>query len=208
MLFHQRSTIVLSCSLVLLVGLAVIRTPGVAAVAHESVERPQSRWSWPVADPHPVTRPFEAPPTPYSAGHRGIDIGAAEGTPALAVDDGVVSFAGVVVDRPIVSVRHADGLVSSIEPVTAAVGVGDVVARGAPIGAVSTGGHCAAGCVHLGARRDRSYLNPMLFLGEVPAAVLLPLTGASVESSSARDRSDRARRVVLRRGGARSDSCP
>ena len=37
------------------------------------------QWSWPVPPPIVVVAPFRAPPTPYAAGHRGID---------LAVDPG------------------------------------------------------------------------------------------------------------------------
>jgi hypothetical protein len=36
-------------------------------------------------------------------------------------------------------------------------------------------GHCAATCLHLGARIAREYVNPLLFLGDVPRAVLLPV---------------------------------
>ncbi len=136
-------------------------------------------WSWPVAPPHPVVAPFVAPPDPYSAGHRGIDIAASPGAQVLAAAAGVVTFSGTVVDRPLVVIRHDDGHVSSIEPVVGSVEVGSSVARGAPIGSVGTGGHCAESCVHFGVRLDGVYVNPMLLLGEVPPAVLLPLTPAA-----------------------------
>lgn len=132
-------------------------------------------WSWPLAPPHVVTEAFVAPADPYSAGHRGIDIAASPGQPVTAAASGVVTFSGMVVDRPLVVIRHDDGHVSSIEPVVGSVEVGVTVARGAPIGTVGTGGHCADGCVHFGVRHDGVYINPMLLLGEVPAAVLLPL---------------------------------
>jgi murein DD-endopeptidase MepM/ murein hydrolase activator NlpD len=63
--------------------------------------------------------------------------------------------------------------------VVGSVEVGSSVARGAPIGSVGTGGHCADGCVHFGVRVDGVYVNPMLLLGEVPPAVLLPLAPAA-----------------------------
>ena len=53
-------------------------------------------WTWPVDGP--VLRPFSFDRAhPYAGGqHRGLDIGAATGTPVVAPTDGVVSFAGTV----------------------------------------------------------------------------------------------------------------
>jgi hypothetical protein len=92
------------------------------------VEPPVPAWGWPLSPPHTVTRPFEAPPTTYAAGHRGVDLAAGSGDPVYAPAEGVVSFAGVVVDRPVLSITHAGDLVSSIEPVTATVAEGAHVA--------------------------------------------------------------------------------
>src|SRR5690606_24009243 len=61
-------------------------------------------WSWPTAAPHPIARPFLAPATPYASGHRGIDVRAAAGDEVHAPADGIVHFAGVVVDRPVLSI--------------------------------------------------------------------------------------------------------
>jgi len=134
-----------------------------------------SRWEWPIAPPRTIVREFEAPPTPYAAGHRGLDLRAPEGTEVLAPEDGTVHFAGVVVDRPVLSLRHADGLLSSFEPVTTELAKGDAVRAGEVIGTVADGGHCAGGCLHVGARLDGTeYVSPLLFLGGVPRAVLLP----------------------------------
>jgi murein DD-endopeptidase MepM/ murein hydrolase activator NlpD len=134
---------------------------------------PVASWSWPVAPPRTIVRPYLAPPTPYGAGHRGIDISAPEGAPVLAPDDGIVHFAGVVVDRPVISIEHAGGVLSSMEPVASTLHAGDVVHRGDLIGTV-VAGHCAASCLHLGARIDGAYVNPMVFLGGVQRAVLYP----------------------------------
>jgi murein DD-endopeptidase MepM/ murein hydrolase activator NlpD len=134
-----------------------------------------ARWSWPVGPPHNLLRSFEAPATPYGAGHRGIDIGAATGSPVRAPADGVVSFASTVVDRPVLSIQHADGLISSIEPVTAAVSAGATVSAGQVVGVVATGAHCSGRCVHFGVRRHGQYLSPLLVLGGVARAVLLPV---------------------------------
>lgn len=148
-------------------------------LAPVSTPRATPAWSWPVAPPHVVTAPFVAPPDPYSAGHRGIDIAASPGQPVAAAASGVVTFSGTVVDRPLVVIRHDDGHLSSIEPVVGSLDVGSPVTRGAPIGTVGVGGHCADDCVHFGVRRDGVYVNPMLLLGEVPPAVLLPLAATA-----------------------------
>jgi murein DD-endopeptidase MepM/ murein hydrolase activator NlpD len=131
-------------------------------------------WVWPVPAPHPIVKPYLAPATPYSAGHRGIDIAADAGTPVRAPAEGVVHFAGFVVDRPVLSIRHPDGTLSSFEPVEPAVEAGDPVARGQVIG-VLLAGHCATPCLHLGARIDGEYISPLLLLGGLPRAILLPM---------------------------------
>ncbi|HEV7848077.1 MAG TPA: M23 family metallopeptidase [Mycetocola sp.] len=132
-------------------------------------------WGWPVSPPHQLARPFEAPPTPYSAGHRGVDVTAAPGRAVLSPADGVVSFAGMVVDRPVLSVRHDDGLVSSMEPVSASVTAGAEVRAGDNVGVVASGGHCDDRCMHFGARLHGEYVNPMALLGLIERSVLLPL---------------------------------
>ncbi len=140
------------------------------------------RWSWPVGPPHGILRPYEAPPTRYAAGHRGIDVGASVGSEVRAPAAGVVSFAGRVVDRPVISITHPDGVISSVEPVAALVARGEDVAEGAVIGTLTDeGAHCRAGpCLHLGVRVSGEYVSPLLFLGEIPHSVLLPLGTDSV----------------------------
>jgi murein DD-endopeptidase MepM/ murein hydrolase activator NlpD len=118
-------------------------------------------------------KPFIAPETRYAAGHRGIDIAAPVGSPVLAPSDGVVSFAGFVVDRPVLSVRHPGGLVSSYEPVATALVEGASIHRGEVIGVV-VAGHCAAACLHFGVRLDGEYVSPLNYLGGIPRSVLLP----------------------------------
>jgi murein DD-endopeptidase MepM/ murein hydrolase activator NlpD len=134
-------------------------------------------WGWP-SESHAVVRHFEAPATEYAAGHRGIDVAAAEGDPVRAVDDGVVAFAGTVVDRGVVSVDH-DGVRSTVEPVEPAVEVGQVVRRGEVIGHLAAGGSHPPGVLHLGARIAAdggwAYVSPLIYLGGARRAVLLPL---------------------------------
>ena len=152
--------------------------PSTAVAAQEARIRSAphgASWSWPVPAPHPVLRPFVAPEHAWSPGHRGIDVGAAVDAVVLAPDDGVVHFSGVVVDRPVLSLRHGDGVLSSVEPVASELARGDVVERGQPIGVLRPG-HCAEGpsCLHLGARIDGAYVSPLLFLGGGEPSILLP----------------------------------
>ncbi len=161
-----------------LLGLALLLTALTlqlgALSAVEAREAPA--WVWPVDPPHTVSRPYRAPATTYAAGHRGIDLGVTRGSPIRSPDDGVVHFAGVVGDRPVLSIRHEGGLLSSFEPVDALVVEGDRVTRGQVVGSLAApSGHCPSDCLHLGARLDGRYLSPLVLLGGVPRAVLLPL---------------------------------
>ncbi len=131
-------------------------------------------WSWPVAPPFAVARDYVAPAHAYGPGHRGIDIAVRGETSVRSPDDGVVAFAGRVVDRDVVTIDHGNGIVSTLEPVDATVQAGARVMRGEMIGVLSVGGHAAPGTLHLGARLDGEYLNPLVLLGAMPRAVLLP----------------------------------
>ncbi|GAB3802139.1 hypothetical protein GCM10028798_18770 [Humibacter antri] len=130
---------------------------------------------WPVAGTRTVFRPYEAPASRYTAGHRGIDIATPPGTPVVAPESGTVRFAGVVVDRPTITVQTGQGVLISIEPVTTTIAVGGLVLRGGALGVVGDGGHCDGTCIHLGVRVGGEYVSPMRFFGGVPRAVLLPL---------------------------------
>ncbi|MCC4250598.1 MULTISPECIES: murein hydrolase activator EnvC family protein [Microbacterium] len=129
------------------------------------------RWVWPVEAVQGV-RPFEAPAHRYAAGHRGIDLGSVGRVRSPAA--GTVAFAGAVAGRPVVTIDHGDGLVTTFEPVTTSLREGDPVARGDPVGEVATGGHVVPGAVHFGVRWNGEYVNPLRLLGGVPRAILLP----------------------------------
>jgi murein DD-endopeptidase MepM/ murein hydrolase activator NlpD len=130
-------------------------------------------WAWPVEAPHPIVRSFIAPETPYSAGHRGIDINAERGAIVRTPADGVIHFSGFVVNRNLISINHGGGLISSFEPVHSELAEGTVVHRGQPIGTLQSG-HCRVTCLHLGARLHGQYISPLNFLGGIPHSVLLP----------------------------------
>jgi murein DD-endopeptidase MepM/ murein hydrolase activator NlpD len=136
--------------------------------------RVEARWVWPTGS-RVVERAWEAPSSDYAAGHRGLDVPAVLGSPASAVDDGTVAFAGAVGGRTVVTIDHGDGLVSTLDSVTPLVAAGDEVVQGAPVGRVSVG-HCPASapCLHLGARVDGRYVDPMAYLPPAEWPVLLP----------------------------------
>lgn len=132
-------------------------------------------WTAPLPDAS-VTRPFDELPHRYAAGHRGVDLAGAPGTPVLSAGDGVVAFAGRVAGRPVVSVDHAGGLRTTYEPVDPSVGAGQVVPRGFPLGTLLAGhpGCPVAACLHWGLRRGEVYLDPLGLLAP-PRVRLLPL---------------------------------
>ncbi|WP_029149734.1 murein hydrolase activator EnvC family protein [Microbacterium indicum] len=131
-------------------------------------------WVWP-GGVAAVVRPWEAPAHDYGPGHRGVDVAVADPSSVVAPDDGVVAFVGTVVDRPLVTIDHGGGLVSTIEPVASDLSPGDRVARGGVVGALASGGHTAPGALHLGVRRDGEYIDPLALLGARERPVLLPV---------------------------------
>lgn len=147
--------------------------PAAAAVDQVAAAPAPSGFHPPVRPLH-LVRPFD-PPTPrWSAGHRGVDLAAVPGQEVYAPADGVVSFAGTVVDRVVISITHVNGLISSFEPVAEPLVKGTLVAAGEVIAAVGTSNHCTE-CVHWGVRHLGEYVDPMLLLGERPRVILLPL---------------------------------
>ena len=136
-------------------------------------------WQWPLAPRPPVLRGFDPPPEPWLSGHRGVDLGAAhDGATVTSPADGTVSFVGVVVDRPVVTVDHGNGLRSSFEHVESALAEGSMVAKGQSIG-TALPGHCGTiPCVHWGVRRGEDYVNPLQFVTDLRPSILLPLSGS------------------------------
>ena len=121
-----------------------------------------------------VVRGFDPPEQRWNAGHRGVDVKAAAGTPVRAAADGRIGFAGEVGGKPVVTVVHGR-LRTTYEPVRATVSVGDRVKAGSVIGHLAEGHDCGGGaktCLHLGLRRGDTYLNPLL-LFEKPEIRLL-----------------------------------
>lgn len=133
-------------------------------------------WQWPLSPRPQVLRDYDPPPKPWLPGHRGVDLGAAaDGVRVTSPEAGTVSFVGVVVDRPVITIDHGNGLRSSFEPVASTLAAGTPVAAGQGIGTILPG-HCpAASCVHWGVRRGDDYVNPLQFVMDLRPSILLPL---------------------------------
>lgn len=129
-------------------------------------------WQHPLAGQWVIEQGFRAPATSFGPGHRGVDLRAASGTNVVAPRAGAVSFAGLVAEKPVVSVDHGDGWVTSHEAVNPAVTAGERVHPGQKLGSVGGGSHCS--CLHFSARYQGAYVNPLLLFAQVPLAVLLP----------------------------------
>ena len=151
-----------------------LSAPG-ASAAPPAATPELALWGWPLDGGPVVSRSFGQPPTPYAAGHRGVDLLGAAGSAVLAAGAGVVVFAGMVAGRPVVSVDHAGGLRTTYEPVTPTVAAGQAVARGSPLGLLVPGhaGCPAEACLHWGLRRGDTYLDPLTLL-RPPRVRLLP----------------------------------
>ena len=147
-------------------------------------------WMAPLDPPLIVVRAFDPPAARWLAGHRGLDLAAADRVPVRAAGGGVVTFAGLVAGRGVVVVGHvgvAGQLRSTYEPVAPTVAVGQAVEAGDPIGVLTAdGGHCRpAVCLHWGVLRGGSYVDPLALL-DPPPVRLLPLGQALLASDDRR----------------------
>jgi len=135
-------------------------------------------FEWPLDGAPRVVRRFDPPPSPWLAGHRGVDLAAGAGAPVRTAGAGTVHFAGRVAGRGVVSVAHSSGLRTTYEPVEATVRTGQAVAAGDQIGTLAAGhaGCPVAACLHWGLRRGEEYLDPLALLG-LGRVRLLPLAG-------------------------------
>jgi len=173
----------LAGALVAPVAAARATAPTSSRLATTRDVRPTTAYALP-ASPGEVLHGFVAPARRWSAGHRGVDLQAAAGQAVLAPQSGVVAFTGTVAGRPVLTIRHDDGLLSSLEPVVAGRPVGARVARGDVVGMLADGrsgtptaaGHCApTSCLHWGVRdAPDSYVDPLGLVTPTGPVVLLP----------------------------------
>lgn len=131
---------------------------------------------------------FDPPDRPWGSGHRGVDLLGSDRQRVFAVADGVVSYAGTLAGRGVIAVMH-DGIKSTYEPVEPTVKIGDRVRPGDTLGRLQTAAsHCAPRtCLHWGAVRGSTYVDPLGLVG-IPGPIrLLPsseLGSATVVASS------------------------
>jgi len=109
----------------------------------------------------PIVRHFEPPPTPYSAGHRGIDFGVQIGTDVVASAAGTVAFAGQVGGALFVSIDHPNGLRSTYSYLSVVlVKKGQLVEQGQLIARSGPGAAGEKPNLHFGIRSGDTYLDP------------------------------------------------
>jgi murein DD-endopeptidase MepM/ murein hydrolase activator NlpD len=168
--------------LVALPGLALPGAAPTGTTQASSVGAARAGWQWPLEPTPAVVRRFQPSPTPWGAGHRGVDLLARAGQPVLAAGPGVVSFSGVLAGRGVLAVTHVGGLRTTYEPVRARAPAGTVLRAGQQVAVVDvTPGHCSpAVCLHWGLLRGAgpaaTYLDPLSLLGvDLDPPVLLPL---------------------------------
>ncbi|MFF9014493.1 M23 family metallopeptidase [Streptomyces sp. NPDC014870] len=177
---------------ILLLALALMWPVG-APMGSPSV--PPTALTWPLGPPRPeIVRGWEPPAGPYAAGHRGLDLAAPVGAPVRAAASGVVTFAGRVAGRGVLTLTLPDTgdppLRITYEPVEPLVTAGTRVDRGDPVatlapppdGARGAAAHCPDSCLHWGLLRGDTYLNPLSLLRQGPSRLLpvAPEAGAGV----------------------------
>ncbi|MEZ3161282.1 M23 family metallopeptidase [Microbacterium sp. BWT-B31] len=175
---HRRLALSVVFALATLATLSPSTPP--TAAADEPVPPPAAprietsqAWLWPLGR-FRLVEPYVAPAHRYGPGHRGIDLEPVDSTVVRAPASGVVAFSGMVAGRGVLTIDHGDGLVTTLEPVDSTLPIATLVARGDEVATVAIGGHTRPGALHFGVRLDGEYINPMLLLGGVPRAVLLP----------------------------------
>jgi murein DD-endopeptidase MepM/ murein hydrolase activator NlpD len=122
-----------------------------------------------------VLHGFDPPAHRYGAGTLGVDLAAGAGARVVAAGRGTVVFAGPVAGRGVVVIAHPDGIRTEYEPLRPLVVVGQTVAGGTTIGRIS--GHhvgCTARCLHWGARRGETYIDPLSLLHPLGPVRLIP----------------------------------
>ena len=158
--------------------LAVLLCAGLAWAAPATAE--DGRLDWPLRPRPAVIRLFDAPSPNWNRGHRGVDLAGAPGQAVYAAAAGTVVFAGLLADRPVVSIAHPGGLRTSYEPVRPLVRAGQLVSAGTALGELMAGHPGCGACLHWGAmwgpaaRAD--YVDPLGLVVTTPVR-LKPLHG-------------------------------
>lgn len=175
---RQRRALALSAAFALAVAVFVTVRGALPALASEA----SGGWVAPLPGSLNVVGPFDPPSERWLAGHRGVDLSAPSGTTVRSAGSGVVTFAGTVAGRGVLTIAHASGR-TTYEPIEAAVDKGQAVLAGDAIGVVGGGGHCSHRCLHWGYLRAEAYLDPLSLLHPVPP-VLKPLSAQPSSTTS------------------------
>ncbi len=158
-----------------LVAALVLAEP-LSSAAHAGVApQPSPAGEWPLRPRPRVVDAFDPPSSPYSAGHRGVDLAGVSGQRVRAALPGTVTYAAPLAGRGVVVISHG-ATRTTYQPVTASVSIGDTVAAGDPIGRLDLpGSHCSPrACLHWGWIEGEIYLDPLRLVGAGPVR-LLPL---------------------------------
>lgn len=148
-----------------------------AAALEATLEAPSDKLGtevlWPVTGTAVITSAFDMADQPWLPGHRGIDLQVNLGDKVRAPGTGTVIYAGMLVDRPVVSIENTSGMRFTLEPVDPIVRVGDEVVVGAEVGRVGayttqTSTH-DPGVLHWGTKvGSKGYVDPLSLLYEYP----------------------------------------
>jgi hypothetical protein len=164
---------------VVLVACTVPSAPGPASGADQE-------WVPPVDGR--VVRSFQEPISRFGAGHRGVDLVAATGTPVRAANDGQVSFAGDVAGSLHVVVAHDGGIRTSYSFLARVdVRAGQTVRKGERVGlAGGTGDAHGPGVLHFGVRIGDRYVDPMLLFRPPDLTQMVRLVPADERAAAER----------------------
>lgn len=133
----------------------------------------------PVEKPE-LVRSFLQPTSDYSSGHRGVDYRVSLGQNVFSPTEGIVWFAGKVVNRMLVTIRDTSGNLVEVEPVCPTVKSNLAVHIGVGIGKVCDADqnyqqHCSQlRCLHFSYRTPNGYLSPIWVMGQLAPSVLAP----------------------------------
>jgi murein DD-endopeptidase MepM/ murein hydrolase activator NlpD len=126
----------------------------------------------------PIINQYLGPLTPYSGGHRGIDIQIELNQEVLSPATGTISFVGKVGYRNLITISFADKK-TTLEPVCSELSEGDYAQQGEVIGTICLPDpeyqwHCESTCLHFGIRNLEGYFSPLALIGGLAPSRLAP----------------------------------